>query len=224
MKYLFFTLIIAFAVVIIGCDEGEPGTRARFDVLIENLSGTESAPAVLLSNGIYFTQIGGHPLFFNFAFDYGDGLEDLAEDGIADSIFENIQSRPTLQDLGQFTEFSPGESISFQIEANYGESFNLAVMFTECNDCFYSFNDDGISLFEADGTPISGDYSSKLFLWDAGTEENEVPYEGEFQPARQTDLDQGVETPLESVRVIDDGFTYPKKTEVIRITFSPTEF
>lgn len=210
-----------FILGLIGC-EGIPDTRAVFEVTIENLSGQESAPAVILSEGVYFTQRGGHPLFFNLSFDYGEGLEELAEDGINDTLFNNLQSRRDILEVGVFPDIFPGEAITFNFSAAYGESLNLATMFTASNDAFYAYNDDGLNLFHPDGSPISGDLTQKIFLWDAGTELNEVPYQGLNQPGRQDSLDQGEFTPFERVRLIDDGFSYPAKTAVMRITFSPS--
>ncbi|MDW3194168.1 MAG: spondin domain-containing protein [Cytophagales bacterium] len=215
--YIWIIVLLCFA----GC-EGIPDTRAEFTVTIENLSGTEAAPEVILSRGVFMTHRGGHPLFFNFSFEYGQGLEELAEDGINDTLFNNLSVRRDVIETGVFPDILPGESVSFSFSASYGDSFNLASMFTESNDAFYAYNDDGISLFHPDGEPISGDFTRKVFLWDAGTELNEEPYEGPNQPARQMNLNQGEFTAFERVRLIDDGFSYPAKTSVLRITFSPT--
>ena len=204
-----------------GC-EGIPDTRADFTVTIENLSGTEAAPAVVLSRGVFLTHRGGHPLFFNLSFDYGLGLEELAEDGVNDTLFSNLRTRRDVITSGVFSAISPGESVSFDFSAYYGETFNLASMFMESNDAFYAYNDDGLSLFHPDGDPISGDFTQKIFLWDVGTELNEAPYTGPNQPGRQMAMGQGEFVAFERVRLIDDGFTYPDKTAVIRITFSPT--
>lgn len=214
---------IFFLVILFSC-EGLPDTRAQFDVTIENLSGSESAPALILSRGVYLTQRGGHPLFFNLTFDYGQGLENLAEDGINDTLFRNIRTRRDVLENGVFPDILPGESVTFTFSASYGESFNVATMFTESNDAFYAFNDDGLSLFHPNGDPINGDFTRKIFLWDAGTEVNEPPFEGANQPGRQAALNQGEFTPFERIRLINDGFSYPEKTQVLRITFSPTEF
>ncbi len=212
---------ILVLLMLVGC-EGIPDTRADFTVTIENLSGTESAPELILSRGVYLTHRGGHPLFFNLSFDYGQGLEELAEDGINDTLINTLSIRRDVINAGVFPDIFPGESISFNLSASYGDAFNLATMFTESNDAFYAYNDDGLSLFHPDGEPISGDFTQKVFLWDAGTELNEEPYAGVNQPGRQTSMDQGEFTPFERVRLIDDEFDYPAKTAVIRITFSPT--
>lgn len=211
---------ILFSSLLLAC-EGLPDTVARFSVTIENLSGTESAPSVILSRGVFFTQRGGHPLFFNLSFDYGQGLEELAEDGINDTLFQNIRTRRDVLEHGVFPDILPGEAVTLTFDASYGDSFNMATMFTESNDAFYAYNDDGLSLFHPNGDPISGDLTAKIFLWDAGTELNEPPYVGANQPGRQSALNQGEFTPFDRVRLINDGFSYPAKSEVIRVTFSP---
>ncbi len=218
MHRLFFCAILIFT---LSCEE-VPDTRARFNVTIENLTGTELVQESILSAGVFFVQNEGHPLFFNLSFDYGDGLELLAEDGNPETLIANLPRRNSIVSSGTFPDILPGESVTFSIEASYGQFFNFATMFVESNDLFYAFHDGGFSLFEPDGSPISGDLSSKVFLWDAGTEENQTPYEGSFQPLRQSMINQGVDTPNEPVRLRDDRFNYPGKVSVIRITFSPT--
>ena len=58
-------------------------------------------------------------------------------------------------------------------------------MFVQSNDWFFAPGPDGIALFDADGNPISGDITSQVFLWNAGTEVDEEPGIGPNQGPRQ---------------------------------------
>lgn len=53
-----------------------------------------------------------------------------------------------------------------------GACFSFATMFIQSNDLFYAFSPEGLALFDANGTPCTGDVTSELRLYDAGTEIN----------------------------------------------------
>jgi len=48
-------------------------------------------------------------------------------------------------------------------------------MLAATNDVFFGPKDLGIPLFDADNLALTGDISSQVYLWDAGTEGNEEP-------------------------------------------------
>ena len=52
------------------------------------------------------------------------------------------------------------------------------------NDYFYA-NDAGIPLFDSKGRPVGGDVTSRIVLWDAGTELNQELGVGPDQAPRQ---------------------------------------
>ncbi|UCC71927.1 MAG: spondin domain-containing protein [Gemmatimonadota bacterium] len=68
--------------------------------------------------------------------------------------------------------------------------------------------------------PISGDVTSQLMLWDAGTEVNQKPGIGLDQAPRQSGPDSGAAESA-TVRLVDDGFTYPGVSDVINVTITP---
>lgn len=199
------------------CDEGLPTTVSSFEVTIENLTNGETATD--FSEGVYVINREGFPLFFQQAQDFGQGLEFLAEDGIADSLFQNLQDQTEFES-GLFPSINSGSSISFTIEGAYGDFFNFATMFLESNDLFLSFNSDGIPLFEANGDPISGDKSASAWLWDLGTEVNEQPFQGPNQALRQNLIGAG-EVERGRVDLVMDGFNYQDKFSLIRISIRP---
>lgn len=75
----------------------------------------------------------------------------------------------------------PGESYTFSFHAGPNHKLSIATMYGWSNDGFFAFGDDGISLYEG-GSPIGSsdpkNITSEVMLWDAGTEENQAPGEG----------------------------------------------
>lgn len=209
--------------IIIGlwsCQDPTPNTQARFTVTINNLSSNETS--VLLSDGVYYTHKKGYPLFFNFSQDYGQGLEALAEDGFTSELETSLNSNKYVLTSNRFGPMNAGESISFVVNAEYGDFLNFATMFTESNDLFYSFDDEGVALFNPNGDPFNGDITSKVWLWDAGTETNEEPYIGGFQPTRQPSPNTG-EATIQPIIIVNDGFTYPPKKRIIQVLITSEE-
>jgi hypothetical protein len=60
-------------------------------------------------------------------------------------------------------------------------------------------------------------------LWDAGSEVNEEPGVGPNQAPRQPAPNTGDPDPDNTVRLVDDGFTYPTVTELVKVTIEPVE-
>jgi len=208
--------LLMFLLSFLTCCDAVPDTEAEFTITISNLSEGEFATD--LSEGVYYTNNKGLPLFFPGSFDFGQGLEQLAEDGISDELFFNLSRNDLIKSLGRFSRTSGNDQVEFVFTASFGDYFNFATMFIESNDAFYAYDEEGILLFEADGSPLNGDITQKVRLWDAGTEENQPPYVGSFQASRQSTNDEGVDTPTQAVRLINDGFIYPDKTSVIKIS------
>jgi hypothetical protein len=91
-------------------------------------------------------------------------------------------------------------------------------MFGQSNDLFYAFGDAGLALFDATGAAMTGDVTSYVALWDAGTEANQWPGVGPDQAPRQAGPDTGADDPVATVRPVSDGFTYPAVDHVVRVT------
>lgn len=137
------------------------------------------------------------------------GLESLAEDGSAATAITYLTG------LGygayaadQMAPVHPGEVMTFTITATPGDKFSFATMFIQSNDWFFSFNNNGVELFNEDGTPKSGvDYSVQSYLYDAGTEEDEEIGSGVNQAPRQSGANTGAaddDTSIRRVTEIDD--------------------
>ncbi len=56
-------------------------------------------------------------------------------------------------------------------------------MFVGSNDLYFGTDENGLALYDGDD-PVSGDLTSQVYLWDVGTEVNEVPGAGLHQPPR----------------------------------------
>jgi len=115
----------------------------------------------------------------------------------------------------------PGDAYQFSFEAIPGSYLSFATMFVPSNDLFYAPNESGIALFDESGNPVAGDFTAELMLWDAGTEANEEPGVGPNQVQRQSGPDTGPADPDSLVRLVDDGFTYPVRAQVIRLIIDP---
>jgi len=111
-----------------------------------------------------------------------NGLEELAEDGNPDIAYEYLNSMQDVSALKGDTGLAPGQSVTFDIQAIPGQRLNFATMFVSTNDWFISNNQSGIELFNEDGTARTEFSINKNYLYDSGTEEDEVVGLGGGQP------------------------------------------
>lgn len=213
----------------------------QFVVRIDNVS-TEStlkpsngtkAPAAV-APGAWLIHKNGEPVFTQGKPDRGKGLEGLAEEGNPAGLAEALGHDPNVLSHGVFNTpvgaggpgpIGPGGSYEFTVSAASGNRLSFAMMFGQSNDLFYAPGSKGIALFDAKGQPVSGDITSKITLWDAGTEVNEEPGVGPNQAPRQPaphtgPREHGVVQPISAVK---DGFHYPAVSEVIRVTITPQQ-
>lgn len=201
----------------------EDGTNADLGDYLAMNSGfvTPFAP------GVFVVNYGGFPLFKDGAPNFGNGLEAMAEDGSPTDLNASLDGLPGIKAHDIFAvpvggsggaPIFPGESYEFTFEASEVDYFNFVSMLVQSNDLFVAFEDKGIYLFE-NGQPISGDITSRLKLWDAGTEVNEYPGAGNNQAPRQSGPNTG-DSEVKKVMEVNDAFTYPDITDLIRVTIS----
>lgn len=113
----------------------------------------------------------------------------------------------------------PGGTYEASLIAAPGSKLSFVTMFVQSNDFFYAPAEAGIDLFDGAGNPLSGDVTSQLMLWDAGTEIDEEPGLGGDQAPRQAAADTGADDPDSSVRLAADSFgNLPPVGSVIRAT------
>ena len=132
---------------------------------------------------------------------------------------ENVFEGKMYPENGTTGLIKPGESQSFSFNAGKGQNLSFAMMFVQSNDLFYAPNENGIPLYDGSGNAVTGNVTSMLQLWDAGTEVNEAPGTGMNQPPRQSGPNTGM-TENGTVKLVSDvmdGFSYPMTSDIIKI-------
>ena len=135
---------------------------------------------------------------------------------------ENLLSPKDFLASGGTGLIMPGQQETFTFHAGKGSYLSLATMFVQSNDLFYAFDEKGLSLYDDNGNPLTGDVTSMIDLWDAGTEVNEAPGSGPNQAPRQSGPNTGAEEngTIGLVTNSNDGFTYPADEQIIRISLT----
>lgn len=216
--------------------QAAPVAPMSFAVHIENVS---TRATLQLSDGttapaptapvLWVVHTGPDPIFTTGAADRGHGLEHLAEDGDPSSLATALQGSDGIIADGFVNvpmgdaepgPITPGKAYHVEFTAAPGQRLTLAMMFGQSNDLFYAPEGDGIDLFDAAGQPFSGEVTSRLVLWDAGTEANQEPGAGPDQAPRQKAPNTGA-AEGGTVRLVDDDFTYPAVEQVVRVTITP---
>lgn len=89
-----------------------------------------------------------------------------------------LQSQPLVESgtfQGPNKVILPGESSSITFSAAKGQAVTFATMYGWSNDLFFAPANPGIMLYDANGSPIEGDVSSQIKIWDNGTRINQLP-------------------------------------------------
>jgi hypothetical protein len=207
-----------------------------FTIRVENISQGE---VLRLSNGttapfvsapvLWVVHTGSsNPIFVGGQRDAGAGLELLAETGNPTDLVKSLTGKTGLVSVGADATpvgataegpITPGQSYEFEITAQPGQVLSTAWMFGQSNDLFYS-NERPIALFDAGGKPASGEMTTQLSLWDAGTEVNEEPGLGPNQGPRQVTPDAGL-VERQGIARVRDKYSYPRTGDVLRLSIKP---
>ena len=207
-------------------EDGDPSTFAA-------TFGPMSGVTVPLSPGALAVHTDAVD-FFESGTAASAGLEAIAEDGSPGTIVAALMGLAGVRSVTAFDTptgasgpgpIGPGGSYVVEVEAAPGDRLSFATMFVQSNDLFYTFEGDGLALFSGT-TPVSGDMTSDVFLYDAGTEVNQEPGVGDEQVIRQGSADAGTDEGGVLGRIDDGapgrgGFTYPDVADVIRVTVTP---
>lgn len=170
----------------------------------------------------YAVYKGDNPIFMEGKPAEGNGLEAVAEDGDPSMLGTALASEDMVSASGTVDTpegsseagiLLPGQKYSFTFEATEGDHLTFASMFAQSNDVFFTPGAMGLALFK-NGTPVTGDVSSQIELWDSGTEMNEEPGIGSYQAPRQDAPDTGPADSNPNVRMVDDGYSYPTNMKV----------
>ncbi len=208
-----------------GDDKMDEGVT--FLIRIENISGDSDLPTPF-APGVWVLHSEPGPLFIKGEADKGYGLEALAEDGDPSALAEALNGMGL--HAGVFNTpvgadgpgvVLPGGAYEFEVKATPDTPYlSFATMFVQSNDLFVGPGEAGIALFDMDGMAMEGmqDVTADLELWDAGTEFNEEPGVGPDQAPRQSGANTGRPEIGGTVRVVDDGYSYPNASALVKVT------
>lgn len=117
----------------------------------------------------------------------------------------------------------PGDAYEFSFSAPPGAYLSVATMMVQSNDFFFAPDGMGIALWDGAGAQVTGDLTSDLELWDAGTEADQEPGLGDDQAPRQAGPDTGADDPDATVRLAADTYgNLPAIADVIELTLTST--
>ena len=174
----------------------------------------------------------GEPLYTVGAADRGQGLERIAEDGNPMLLAQAVSATPpdgtvmngvfnTPAGIDAPGAVKPGGAYQFTVDAAPGDHLVFATMFGMSNDWFFGTPGGGIALFDSAGTPVSGDVTDQVSIYDAGTELDEELTIGPDTGPQQGTPDTGPADPVKQVReVTSDRYSRPASAHV-RVTITP---
>jgi hypothetical protein len=208
----------------------------KFTVRVENISNPAGMTAsngqqfpFALSPGM-FVLSDKRPTLLTEGKPASKGLEMQAEDGDPSGLVASLVAMHHSSNLhGTFNTpvgvmaagpIRPGDSYEFTVTAAPGMKLFMTQMFGQSNDWFYSPGANGIALFDAKGTPFSGEVTDQFYLWDAGTEKDEEIGIGPNQGPRQKGVNTGEDERGVVHRVKDERWA-GKNKEFFRITITP---
>jgi hypothetical protein len=229
-------LSLSFASVASGADM----TPTKFTVRIENITNPDAFTAsngvkwsLAFSPGVAVVHTEKAPIFSAGKKDRGKGLEAQSEDGDPSMLAKSLENGKGIKSVAVFNTpvgvsgpgpITPGGAYEFTVSGVPGDRLSITTMMGQSNDWFYAPAESGIELFK-NGNPISGDLTSQMILWDAGTEVNEKPGIGPNQGPRQKAPNTG-ETESGVVRNAKDvkyGAAFVNVSSVMRVTIKPAQ-
>lgn len=124
---------------------------------------------------------------------------------------------------------TPGGSWEVSFTAGKGHKVSFAAMLGQSNDWFFAPKPEGIALYDAAGKPRSGDVTSEIYLFDAGTEIDQEPGVGDATGPKQPNPEFGAADPDTAVRQLGKivkltsgaNFTLPNIAQMIKVTLVP---
>ena len=235
-------LLAAGSLGLAACDAADDAAPQSFTVTVENVStpGTVDTPRAMgtvpLSPPAFAVFAGTDPMF-TVGQRANVGTERIAEDGFADDMVAFLRTVSSVTASGE--QLSPGgpddgpddgpavfagETATFTVTARPGQRLQLETTFVQSKDWFIAFRDGGLALFDGQ-TPVSGDVTARLGVYDAGTEADTAPGTGPNQKPVQAPTATNV-GPADSNPLIrsasTSGFAIPALSRVIRVTVRPS--
>jgi hypothetical protein len=115
----------------------------------------------------------------------------------------------------------PGGVYEFGFNAVPGDRLSFASMFVQSNDWFIAPDQAGLALFNNNGTPITGDVTGQIHLWDSGAEINQEPGLGVDQPLQGAGPNTGPADPDNTVRLVSGEFdNVPAVSDLVKVTLN----
>lgn len=210
-------------------DAEDRGDEVTFRVRIENVSANSGLPTQF-SPGVWVNHGEVGPFFTSGAVDRGEGLENLAEDGDPSMLLKSLEVKglkPTVFNEAVCGDgpgpLEPDHAYEFEVTASPATPYlSFVTKLVQSNDLFLAPDERGIALFDESGEPIRLiNVTTRLRLWDAGTEANEAPGQGPNQPPRQPSPNTGPADPISTVRPANDEFDYPQVTDLVKVYIIP---
>jgi hypothetical protein len=122
-----------------------------------------------------------------------------------------------------------GQAYEITFTAGKNQKISFASMLGESNDWFFAPGASGIALYDSNGTPISGDVTNQIKVYDAGSEIDQEPGVGDAVGPNQPAPDYGAPDPIAMVRELGDivpltsggSFAMPAVADMIKVTLTP---
>lgn len=195
--------------------------------LLKTSKGDVAAP---FSPGVWVVHKDAAPVFNAGKPNRGEGLEAQSEDGnptkLAESMAMHMAGKTGVFNTpvgdSKAGPATPGKYFEFEVKALPGENLTFTSMFGQSNDWFWAPDENGIALFK-DGKPISGDVSSQVYIWDAGTEADEEPGVGPNQAPRQSAPNTGPADPNNTVRKVEGMYAPNLAAMPLKVTITPKQ-
>ena len=222
-----------------GVSAADDGMATKFTVRIENTTKPDAFTAsnggkwsLAFSPGLAVVRPGG-AIFSAGKKDRSQGLEAQSEDGDPSMLAKSLQSVKGIKSIVVFTTLigaagpgpiTPGTAYEFTFSAVAGDRLSLTTMMGQSNDWSCAPAESGIDLFE-NGRGISGDITSQMVLWDAGTEVDQEPGIGSEQGPRQKAPNTGVAENgvVRNAKDVKYARAYAKTSEVMKVTITPAK-
>ncbi|MBZ4192528.1 spondin domain-containing protein [Niabella beijingensis] len=138
-------------------------------------------------------------------------------------MIENVLDSKPLVESGTFKGTGtppvilPGQSVSFSFYAAKNQRLTFATMYGWSNDLFFAPANPGIKLYNDDGTPVTGDVSAQIKLWDNGTRMNQAPGAAVMHPGT-------AETAVKNIKEVngmdDFGHSYLPASQLMKASLS----
>ena len=222
-----------FSLAGVASSNGEMATK--FTLRVENITKPDAFTAstgvkwsLAFSPGTAVVHTDKAPIFTSGKKDRGQGLEAQAEDGDPSMLAKSLEGGKGIKSVVVYNTpvgakgpgpITPGAAYEATISAMPGDRLSITIMMGQSNDWFYAPAESGIELFK-DGKAVSGDITSQIMMWNAGTEVDQEPGIGSDQGPRQKGPNTG-KAENGVVQKVQDGKAYSDATKVMRVTITP---